>query len=149
MVSYAFNYAKSTPLEKAEDYPLSSVPSGCKADISKEIVQISQLVAVPTKQDAQLKASLQSGPVVAMVNAGGTDFMYYSGGILNSSTCGDRVNHAVVIVGFSSDDDGDYYIVRNSWGADWGEQGYIRVAAGQDGSGVCGILTYNARPITN
>ena len=97
-----------------------------------------------------MKASLQSGPVVAMVNASGTEFMYYSGGILNSATCGDQVNHAVVIVGFSSTENGDdYYIVRNSWGSAWGEQGYIRIAAGQDGSGVCGILTYNARPLTN
>ena len=91
-----------------------------------------------------MKASIASGPTVDMVNAG-VEIQMYQGGILNSKTCGDQVNHVVTIVGYAD----DYYIVRNSWGASWGEGGYIRVASGVEGTGVCGILTAGTRPETN
>ena len=54
--------------------------------------------------------------------------------------CGTELNHAITIVGYSNldSDSKPYWIVRNSWGADWGEDGYIRIAI-QEGDGVCGI----------
>lgn len=56
------------------------------------------------------------------------------------------MNHAVTIVGYSNDGETTpYWIVRNSWGADWGEKGYIRIAI-QEGDGVCGINLEPAFP---
>ena len=65
-------------------------------------------------------------------------FQMYKSGILDSDDCGLELDHAVTAVGFGSDDGQDYYIVRNSWGPTWGENGYIKIAA-KDGKGVCGI----------
>jgi cathepsin L len=55
----------------------------------------------------------------------------YTGGIFNN--CGTSLDHAVLLVGYNKE--GGYYIVKNSWGASWGEQGYIRLALGN----TCGI----------
>jgi len=69
---------------------------------------------------------------------------------LNAKNCGTDLDHAVTAVGYGADSKGNqYYIVRNSWGPSWGEKGYIRIAAGQDGSGVCGILLDSTRPTTD
>ena len=65
-------------------------------------------------------------------------FQMYKSGILDSDDCGNELDHAVTAVGFGSDDGQDYYIVRNSWGPTWGENGYIKIAV-KDGKGVCGI----------
>lgn len=65
-------------------------------------------------------------------------FQMYKSGILDSDDCGLELDHAVTAVGFGNDDGQDYYIVRNSWGPTWGENGYIKIAV-KEGKGVCGI----------
>lgn len=67
-------------------------------------------------------------------------FRDYKDGVYESPSpfCGYRLNHAMAVVGYDLRGDDKYFIVRNSWGASWGEQGYIRVAVGS-GPGTCGI----------
>jgi len=77
------------------------------------------------------------GPVSVAMDA--TYFQYYSSGIYTDSRCTTSVNHAVNVVGYTP----DYFIVRNSWGAAWGEGGYIRV---KRGSNLCGISSYVSYP---
>jgi hypothetical protein len=55
----------------------------------------------------------------------------------------------VTAVGYGSEGGQDYWIIRNSWTADWGENGYIRIADNGDGKGICGILMDSTRPTTN
>lgn len=62
----------------------------------------------------------------------------YQSGILDSYDCGTSLDHAVSAVGYGSENGQEYFIVRNSWGNDWGEAGYIRIAA-VEGQGICGI----------
>jgi cathepsin F len=79
----------------------------------------------------------KNGPVTAAINA--APLQYYVGGIINlsASYCATNVlNHAVLIVGYGSQNGYDYWIVKNSWGPYWGENGYFRVTRGY---GVCGI----------
>jgi len=64
----------------------------------------------------------------------------YKSGILDDPKCGTNINQGVTIVGDGYDNQNGYMIVRNSWGTKWGEDGYIRIAAGV-GKGVCGIQT--------
>lgn len=67
------------------------------------------------------------------MNAGCNDFYGYKSGVFNTG-CGTRLDHAVNLVGYGP----DYYILRNSWGTTWGENGYMRIAASADGNGVSG-----------
>lgn len=69
----------------------------------------------------------------------------YTGGILDSAACGTQLDHAVTAVGYGKQGDQEYYIVRNSWGPSWGENGYIKIAA-VEGDGICGIQQVSVYP---
>ena len=148
--AYAFQYAKKNPQELETDYPYTAKTGrSCKATASKEIVKATSYTSVPKRSDKQLKAAIDAQPTCVAVEAD-TDFQYYKSGILNAPNCGTNLDHAVTAVGYGADDQGnEYYIVRNSWGPSWGEEGYIRMAAGQNGAGTCGILLDSTRPTTD
>lgn len=64
--------------------------------------------------------------------------MSYSSGILDTNRCPTSIDHAVNMVGWGVSDAGkEYWIIRNSWGTSWGENGYIRIAVKNSGNGVC------------
>jgi hypothetical protein len=71
----------------------------------------------------------------------------YTGGVMDSAECGTNLDHAVAAVGYGTDSESgkDYYIVRNSWGASWGDSGYIKIAA-EEGKGICGIQMQSVYP---
>ena len=67
--------------------------------------------------------------------------MIYKGGVIHDTSCGTSLNHGVLTIGYGSDTDSDYYIVKNSCGASWGEEGYIRLSFDDESHGeICGIL---------
>ena len=65
-------------------------------------------------------------------------FQMYKEGIFDSTECGTSLDHAVTAVGYGKENGKEYYIVRNSWGPMWGEDGYIKIAA-VEGDGICGV----------
>jgi hypothetical protein len=75
---------------------------------------------------------LSTGPLSVCLDA--LSWSSYTGGIVTS--CGDAIDHCVQVVGLNADE--NYWIVRNSWGTDWGEHGYIYLEAGVN---MCGIAT--------
>ena len=75
-------------------------------------------------------------------------FAYYAGGILSSPLCGTNLDHGVTAVGYGVENGREFYIIRNSWGPDWGDHGYIRIGI-VEGKGICGIQTGSVWPETN
>lgn len=72
--------------------------------------------------------------------------MSYRSGILDSTSCGTNLNHAVTLVGYGTENGRDYWIIKNSWGTGWGERGYIRIRRTTSGAGICGIYKMNSYP---
>lgn len=65
---------------------------------------------------------------------------YGSGVFDDAKACGTSLDHAIAAVGYGSTSEGvDYYIIRNSWGTDWGDEGYIKFEITGDGPGMCGV----------
>jgi len=110
-----------------EDYPYTSGASGytgtCKADKSLFASSISSYSVVRAGED-NLEKALNEGPPTVCLAA--TAFQTYTGGILTQ--CDNNVDHCVQAVGYTR----DYWLIRNSWNTDWGEEGYIRIARGSD-----------------
>ena len=84
------------------------------------------------------------------IDAGNYAFEHYFNGIItDASTCATDLDHAVLAVGYGVDNGQAYYLVKNSWGEDWGENGYVRIGMNGDGPGVCGIQMLSLYPTTN
>jgi len=119
---------------KEDDYPYKSGHSGstgeCKYDLSnaKPIVGLTGYDTITNDQDAVMHHLAHVGPLAVAVDA--TNFGRYSSGVFAGCDFDANIalNHAVVLVGYGTDEkEGDYWIVRNSWGSSWGEHGYIRL----------------------
>jgi cathepsin L len=88
--------------------------------------------------EALLEAVATVGPIAITVDA--SKWSSYSGGVFNGcNQASPELDHGVVLVGYGSDAGMDYWLVRNSWGPTWGENGYIRLARSSDESSLCGV----------
>ena len=128
------------------DYPYTAKDGKCKNGTSSD-VKFTECYDVPSKNQIALKAATTKQPVVVAIEADTRYFQSYSSGILDSINCGTNLDHAVEIVGYgieitnTSNTGKKYWIVRNSWGETWGENGYIRILRSDSTNdiGICGI----------
>ena len=76
-------------------------------------------------------------------------FQHYTSGVITDTKCGTNLDHAVLIVGYGTEDNLDYWLVKNSWGPEWGDHGYVKILrtdSCNDG-GICGIAQQPSYPI--
>ena len=89
-------------------------------------------------------------PVSVAIQANLPSFQFYSKGIYNDSQCAGELDHGVLVVGYGEDDNNvSYWLVKNSWGPNWGENGYIRMLRNvtNNTNGMCGIAMEPSIPI--
>lgn len=113
-----------------DDYPYTALDGTCSFDSSKGIGKIVDILPVTYGDENDLKEKVaQYGVASVSISAGNTPFMSYTGGILDDDQCSwFAIDHAVACVGYGAEDGVEYWIVRNSWGTSWGEQGYVRMS---------------------
>jgi cathepsin L len=86
--------------------------------------------------------------VSVAINGAGYVFRFYDRGVLGGAGCGTELNHAVTAVGYGTASDGTgYWLMKNSWGASWGEGGYVRIRRGVGREGACGIAQMASYPV--
>eukprot|EP00931_Biecheleriopsis_adriatica_P046238 TRINITY_DN2653_c0_g1_i1.p1 TRINITY_DN2653_c0_g1~~TRINITY_DN2653_c0_g1_i1.p1 ORF type:complete len:291 (-),score=74.14 TRINITY_DN2653_c0_g1_i1:795-1586(-) len=101
---------------------------------------------VPIKDTNALMEAVAQQPVSVAIEADQMAFQMYHDGILKKE-CGAKLDHGVLIVGYGTEDGVDYWKVKNSWGASWGENGYIRIQRGLPEDGECGIKDQPSYPV--
>lgn len=141
---WAYDYLRSYKLETEADYPYTPSDQACAYDASKGVTNVSSYSCVSDLGTGGTRTAIQAaiaqGPSNVAVAAGNQYFQTYTGGVLSSTKCPTFIDHAILAVGYGQTETGtEYYIVKNSWGADWGEEGYIRIEATTDGAGICGV----------
>ncbi|XP_028791793.1 vignain-like [Neltuma alba] len=152
LMEYAYEFIKRIGgLTTESNYPYKAEDETC--DVSKEkhpAVSIDGYENVPQNDEHSLLKAAANQPVSVAIDAGGSDFQFYSEGVFTGD-CGKQLNHGVAIVGYGTTIDGTkYWIVKNSWGSEWGEQGYIRMQrAISEEEGLCGIAMEPSYPIKN
>jgi cathepsin L len=129
-------------------YPYTASDGSCAETSCKSAVTIAAYSDVAQNNEPQLQAAVAQQPVSVAVDASAGFWQFYSGGVAPASQCGTQLDHGVLATGYGELSGKPYWIVKNSWGTDWGVGGYILLERGTtSGSpGTCGIAMKASYP---
>ncbi|KAF8399855.1 hypothetical protein HHK36_015726 [Tetracentron sinense] len=149
LMDYAFQFiVENGGISKEGDYPYTASDNQCNLTKknSPEVV-IDGYEDVPANSTDTLMRAVHNQPVSVAIEAGGLEFQFYWKGVF-SGTCGTNLDHGVAIVGYGETSKGvKYWIVKNSWGSDWGENGYIMMKRIEAKEGLCGVNMMASYPV--
>jgi len=144
----AYDYIiKAGGLESDAKYPYTARDGKCKFDKTLVVAKISACTYIGKDEDLIKDTLFQTGPLSIGINA--ADMQFYSSGIDNpkKSKCNpSQLDHGVLLVGYGTESNTPYWIIKNSWGSGWGEKGYYRIVRGK---GACGMNTYVTTAISS
>jgi len=148
--SQAFEYIKSAGgMMLGKDYPYTARDGRCRFDASKAVAKVTGEVNITQGSETELfDAITNKGPVAIAFQVAG-DFQSYHSGVYDSTRCRSGpmdVNHAVLAVGYGTDTKSTkpYWIVKNSWGTNFGMQGYFLMVRNKN---MCGVATCASYPL--
>ncbi|KAK9085603.1 hypothetical protein Sjap_026014 [Stephania japonica] len=147
----AFKYMiRHGGLTSESNYPYTATDSRpCNSRKANRIAaKIKRYEDVPVNNEKALLKAVAHQPVSVAIEASGFEFQFYSGGVFDGP-CGHNLDHGVAAVGYgTSKGRMKYWLVKNSWGASWGEQGYVRLKRETRSKyGMCGIAMSPSYPI--
>lgn len=146
--SHAFEYIKyAGGIQQEKDYPYKAQNGKCKFNKDKVVAKVpGGSVNITAGNENELDEALATaGPVAIAFQVSG-DFRFYKSGVFSSKQCKNGpmdVNHAVVAVGYGVEKGKKFYLVKNSWGAGWGMEGYFKIERGVN---MCGVAQCNSYP---
>ncbi|CAG9832880.1 unnamed protein product [Diabrotica balteata] len=128
-MQHAFKYVKAKGISSETAYPYVGEDAPCTRNASNTVFKIKGFQTVPNDDESLKRAIATVGPISIGMQAT-ANLQHYKGGILSDSSCVNYVgtiNHGVLAVGYGTENDKDFWIVKNSWGLSWGEDGYFRI----------------------
>ena len=130
------------------NYPYAGTDGTCNnKKAAHPAAKINGYEDVPANNEKALQKAVAHQPIAVAIDAGGFEFQFYSSGVFTGQ-CGTELDHGVAAVGYGTSDDGmKYWLVKNSWGTGWGEEGYIRMQRDVTAKeGLCGIAMQASYP---
>eukprot|EP01088_Endostelium_zonatum_P000003 TRINITY_DN0_c0_g1_i3.p1 TRINITY_DN0_c0_g1~~TRINITY_DN0_c0_g1_i3.p1 ORF type:complete len:335 (+),score=65.34 TRINITY_DN0_c0_g1_i3:76-1080(+) len=122
-------------------YPYTAETGSCRFNAAHIYAHIHgwQYVTQSQNEQEMVNFLVANGPLSICVDA--EPWQYYTGGILTAANCGTSIDHCVEAIGYNTGSSTPYWIVRNSWGADWGLSGYIWLQYGQNTCAMAQVVT--------
>uniref|UniRef100_A0A3Q3IZS1 Cathepsin S n=1 Tax=Monopterus albus TaxID=43700 RepID=A0A3Q3IZS1_MONAL len=133
-------------IDSDASYPYIAQEQQCKYNPTYRAANCSSYSFLPAGDEGALKEAIATiGPISVAIDATRPTFSFYRSGVYDDSSCSQMVNHGVLAVGYGTLDGQDYWLVKNSWGTSFGDQGYIRMARNKKDQ--CGIALWPCYPI--
>ncbi|RDX87643.1 Cysteine proteinase RD21A, partial [Mucuna pruriens] len=152
LMDFAFQFIiDNGGIDTDKDYPYRGVDGICDpTKKNTKVVKIDGYEDVPAYDENALKKAVAHQPVSVAIEASGRALQLYHSGVFTGK-CGTNLDHGVVVVGYGSENGVDYWLVKNSWGTGWGEDGYFKMERNvrTTFTGKCGIAMEASYPVKN
>lgn len=142
----SFKYLMHFAAESETSYPYAGTDQTCSDDPAKGVIKVSNYKDLEKTEEALYNA-LKQQPISVAIDI--QSVYRYKDGIITKEQCNyQQLNHGSLLTGYKVDPDTKtpYWEVKNSWGTDWGVEGYMKIQAFTGGVGACGIALMNSYP---
>jgi cathepsin L len=140
----ALDYITHNGTLKSSDYPYYAIDKACTVEGLKHIEGIKGQKNITNL--TEMEKAIKEQTISAGIAAGHVAFRFYKSGIVTKGCPGDKISHAVTVVGADEEGGIPYWKIRNSWGPNWGDHGHIRLMRSTK-CGTCGVNCYSRVPI--
>jgi len=145
LMTYAYEWVmKNKGIATQGSYPYTARDGTCKKPAPAPVSPITSYKSLEATEDA-LSVAIALQPVPIAIEADQSCFQFYHSGVLDDTSCGTQLDHGVLAVGYGTDAGTPYWRIKNSWGASWGDKGYIRMVYNKNQCGIANDL--NVYPV--